>query len=114
VKKDFVENGVDHLFEQLPEWLQQAIFEGLAIMFKVYYTIIHQFPYNKAKHRLAYHAKYIGSEQYLELKRSFGTNAARNLYFEWRLWKEYEKKLDVYEKLKCFFLPYSVINFYGG
>lgn len=107
------EHILDRIIRTLPKKWQIIFIKVIEKIFIVYYTIKHHNPYTKAKHRIAYHKKFKNSNEYRSLCNIGGSNFAEEYYFEEARWKEYIKHINFKEKLKCFFLPYSIIYKYN-
>lgn len=102
----------DKLFERLPASWQPPVLGVMEKVFYVYYMTKHHFPYSKAKHRIAYHEKYLNSAEYRLILKEHGPDAAYEHYFGNRLWIKYGDELTFFEKFKCLVVPYSVIDRY--
>lgn len=103
------------IYTFLPSSWQYCIMKLVYYFFTIYYTAINQFPYNKARHRIAYYEKFCNSKEYTELLSYFGNyEAVKDIYFSERWWKHYMRRITFKEKLKCFFTPYSIIDKYNS
>lgn len=105
---------LDAIHKRLPEKWQRRMSAASYAVFSVYYNTKMAIPYIKAKHRIAFHEKYLNSEVYHTLLRQQTHEWAVNMYFQNRLWTVYGQQLTLWEKLKCLFIPYTVIDKYEG
>ena len=100
------------LYEILPESYQSHIMKAMESIFYSYYSIKHSIPFNKARLRLAYHEKYLPSDEYRQMAIDQNPHAASDFFFSERLWPRYIAQLTTMERIQCIFIPYTIIDRY--
>lgn len=104
---------LEFIYRSLPGSFQPYFFKTVVAIYKINYQIKYKIPFIKARLMLAYHGKYLPSDEYRQIaiehnpyfaSEAFNSKEVNSIYFAQITWKEL---------LQCIFIPYTVIDRYS-